>query len=57
MGLALDEPKENEQPVQVNGIGVLVQDEAREHVDGTTIDYVKDPHDEGFIITRDGESC
>ncbi len=57
MGLALDEPKENEQPVQVNGIGVLVEDEAREHVDGTTIDYVKDPHDEGFIITRDGESC
>ena len=57
MGMALDEPKENEQPVNVNGIDVLVEDEARELVDGTTIDYVNNPDDEGFIIRGSKECC
>ena len=57
MGMALDEPKENEQPVQVNGIGVLVEDFVRPIVDGTTVDYIENPDGKGFIITKDGESC
>jgi Fe-S cluster assembly iron-binding protein IscA len=57
MGMALDEPEENEQPVEVNGIGVLVADFARPFVDGTVVDYVKQPYGEGFVITGAGGSC
>ena len=57
MGLALDEPKENEVPVQVNGISVLIADLARPFVEDTTVDYVNGPRTEGFSITRSGDSC
>ena len=56
MGMALDEPKENEQPVHVNGIDVLVEDFVRTLVDGSTIDYVENPDGKGFIISN-GEAC
>ena len=55
--MALDEPKENEQPVQVNGIDVLVEDSVRLFVDGSTVDYIKQPDSEGFVITGSGKSC
>lgn len=57
MGMALDEPNENEQPVQVNGIGVLINESAAPLVDDATVDYIKDEYREGFIITGAGSSC
>ena len=57
MGMALDEPETNEQPVQVNGIDVLIEDIARPFIDGKTIDYTNEKHTEGFVINGDGESC
>ena len=57
MGMALDEPEENEKPVEVNGIGVLIADFARPFMDGITIDYTKNPDGEGFIIKGSGDSC
>ncbi len=57
MGMALDEPQENEQPIQVNGIGLLIGDEDRPFAEGTTVDYVKDGYREGFTIGRAGDSC
>jgi Fe-S cluster assembly iron-binding protein IscA len=57
MGMALDEPEENEQPIRVNGVDVLIADFARPFVDGTTIDYIKQPQAEGFIINGAGEAC
>ena len=51
MGMALDEPKENEQPLQVNGLDVLVEEIIRPILEETTIDY---DQDEGFIIGGDG---
>jgi Fe-S cluster assembly iron-binding protein IscA len=57
MGMALDEPEENEQPVEVNGVGVLVADFARPFVEGTVVDYVKQPYGEGFVITGAGGAC
>ena len=57
MGMALDELKDNEQPVHVNGIDVLIADFTRPFVDGTTIDYIKQPHGEGFTITGSGGTC
>jgi Fe-S cluster assembly iron-binding protein IscA len=57
MGLALDEPRANEQPVEVNGIGLLIADEERPLVDGATVDYVKDDGREGFTIGDADASC
>lgn len=57
MGLALDEPKENEQPVDVTGIDVLIEDFVRPLADGTTIDYVNHSHGEGFTIVESRELC
>ena len=57
MGMALDEPEDNEQSVSVNGIDVLIADFAQPFVDGTTIDYVRQPQGEGFIITGAGGGC
>ena len=51
MGMALDEPKENEQPLHVNGIDVLVEEIIRPILDETTIDY---DSDEGFVIAGSG---
>ncbi len=56
MGMALDEPKDNEKPVQVNGIGVLVEDFVKELVETTTIDYVDNQEGQGFVI-KNGEDC
>ncbi|MFC1920562.1 hypothetical protein ACFLYQ_02425 [Chloroflexota bacterium] len=50
MGLTLDEPKENEQPVQVNGIDILIENFARPFVDESTIDYIKHDYGEEFVI-------
>ena len=57
MGMALDEPQDNEQPVQVNGIDVFIADFAKPFVDGATVDYIKQPHGEGFIIDGVGGAC
>ena len=57
MGLALDELEENEKPVQVNGIDVLVKDFVRPFLEGKSIDYINQPDSEGFIITGSAASC
>jgi Fe-S cluster assembly iron-binding protein IscA len=57
MGMALDEPEENEQPVQVNGIDVLVADFVRPYVNDAVVDYVKQTYGEGFVLTGAGGSC
>ena len=54
MGLALDEPNENEDTTQVNGIDVLISDAVKAFADGNTIDYVNLPDGEGFVITPAG---
>ena len=54
--MALDEPKDNEQPVHVDGIDVLVEDFARTLVDDMTIDYVQHPDGKGFVINS-GDVC
>ena len=50
MGLALDEPNENEETTQINGIDVLISDAVKAFADRNTIDYVNSPDGEGFII-------
>lgn len=58
MGMALDEPKDDEQPETVNGIGILMEDYTKILADGSTLDYVTLPEGEGFTITGPGSgSC
>lgn len=56
MGLALDEPKEDEKPVQINGLDVLIKEFDMKVMDGTVLDYVRQEHGEGFVIGG-GSSC
>jgi Fe-S cluster assembly iron-binding protein IscA len=55
--MALDEPEDDETPVTVNGIGVLVSEPVQPYVNGTTIDYVKEGYAEGFVLKGRKNSC
>ena len=57
MGLALDEPRDSEKAIQINGIDVLIADDVKAYAQGQTIDYVKSAYGEGFIIGAPGQSC
>jgi len=58
LGLTLDEPNENEETTQFNGIDVLIADAIKDLADGNTIDYVNLPYGKGFTITSAGHtSC
>ena len=57
MGMALDEPDDDETPVKVNGIGVLVSEPVQPYVIGTTIDYIKEDYGEGFVLKGRKNSC
>jgi len=56
LGLALDEPNENEETIQVNNTDVLISDVVKVFADGSTIDYVNSPYGEGFIIAPAGQA-
>ena len=56
--MALDEPEENEIPVQINGLDVLISDMVKPFIDGNVLDYRKSPGGEGFIIeSKSGPDC
>jgi Fe-S cluster assembly iron-binding protein IscA len=54
--MALDEPKEDEESVLVNGIDVLIADSVRHLLEGTIVDYVDQPAGTGFVV-RGASSC
>ena len=56
LGLALDELKENEHPIQVNSIDLLVSDNVKPYTDGNTIDYIQSMDGEGFVIGKPGQT-
>jgi Fe-S cluster assembly iron-binding protein IscA len=55
--MALDEPDDDETPVTVNGIGVLVSEPVQQYVKGTIIDYVKEDRGEGFVLKGRKNNC
>ena len=55
MGMALDEPQENEQPVNVQGVKFLIDDSVMPFLDGAKVDY--DQYIQDFTITGPEESC
>ena len=56
LGLALDELKDNEETTQVNGIDLLISDEAKPYSDGNTIDYIQSTDGQGFVIGKPGQT-
>ena len=57
MGLALDEPNEKEDTIQVNGIDLLISDDVKPAASANKIDYIESPEGEGFVIAlKSGES-
>jgi Fe-S cluster assembly iron-binding protein IscA len=56
MGLALDEPRTEEVPVNSGGINFLIEERLKPFVEGSTVDYIKDQYREGFVI-ESGSSC
>ena len=58
MGLALDEPTENEQTIPVNGVDVLIADEVKPFASGNVVDYIESSEGKGFIVrSESGQSC
>lgn len=56
LGLALDEPQDNETAIEINGIDVLISSDVRSFTDGNKLDYVTSQYGEGFTISG-GSSC
>jgi Fe-S cluster assembly iron-binding protein IscA len=57
LGLALDELKENEKAVQINGIDILISDTVGALATDKKVDYVKSSYGEGFAITSPNQTC
>jgi len=55
--MALDEPQENEKPVQINGMDVLISEFHMPYFEDVTVDYIMEASNEGFTITGSGNSC
>jgi hypothetical protein len=50
LGMALDEPRTDEIATKVDGIDVLISEDARSLSERSTIDYESGPYGEGFTI-------
>jgi Fe-S cluster assembly iron-binding protein IscA len=55
--LALDEPKESEAVEQVDGLDFIIEAQARPHISGQVIDYVRSWRGEGFAVRPAAGSC
>jgi Fe-S cluster assembly iron-binding protein IscA len=55
--LALEEPNNGENAIQVNGIDVLISDEVKNFAESVKVDYVSDLGQEGFSIGVEGQKC
>ena len=58
MGLVLDELKDKEQTVAVNGIELMIEENVLSFTRGHEIDYVNNAYAQGFSIApTSGECC
>jgi Fe-S cluster assembly iron-binding protein IscA len=55
--MALDEPEEDESSHPVNGIDVLIREPIVDMVENTTIDYIYQSGDEGFVLMGQDDNC
>lgn len=58
MGLALDEPKEDEQIHTINEVELLIEENVLGYTEGNEIDFISNERGEGFAIGPvGGGSC
>ena len=57
LGVALDEPREDEQPFKVDGIDVLIGDDVKPYASGNVLDWVQAYGGEGFVLQPESGSC
>lgn len=60
MGMALDEPKDNDEVIEENGVNYLIEKELLERVQPVNVDFVESAMGSGFSITSalsQGNSC
>lgn len=57
MGLALDEPNDDEVLVQVNGLDVIIGEKVKGFAEGSLVDYTKSSYGEGFTIRNVNSGC
>ncbi|MDB5085816.1 MAG: HesB/YadR/YfhF-family protein [Bacilli bacterium] len=57
MGLALDEPKENDAVEIINRIQVAIEQTVLPHTESMTLDYQETPQGSGIVITSDSNCC
>lgn len=55
--MALDEPNDNETPLKINELDILMEDNVRSYAAAQVLDYVVTPRGEGFSIAPAGGSC
>jgi len=56
--LALDEPGENDNRLDLNGIELLAEKTLDSHLDGQMIDFISSGYRKGFVISPEyGSSC
>ena len=57
MGLALDEPNEDDSKISLNGIELLAEKSLNPYLKDKIIDYVNLGYENGFKISAEHESC
>lgn len=57
MGLALDEPRNDEVTTKVSSLDVLISDEVRIFADQSVLDYTNSWLGEGFTISSGRSGC
>jgi Fe-S cluster assembly iron-binding protein IscA len=57
LGLALDEPNEENQTVTVNDIDLLIAENVLPYTKGSVIDYLNSEKSQGFTISAVSGSC
>ena len=55
--MALDEPNDNETPLKINELDVLIADDVKGPAATQVLDYVVTPRGEGFSIAPAGGGC
>ncbi len=51
MGLALDEPKEEEKIVRINEMDILMDSMVKPFTKDQVLDYIRSPEGQGFVFT------
>lgn len=58
MGMVLDEPREDEQTIQADGIEVLIGDDVKPFASGGVLDWVQAFGGDGYVLQPEsGSSC